>query len=234
MNLGEIRSYIYDALDESSSTIAESRVDALISSASLWVLQAHDWPFLSLTIEDQSANDLISTDFRRVSQVFDTKTNYVISPVSIERALDFFNDVPLENPQVFTIKQYGVSVSGGVSIRFWPQPPDNTEERFTVTGILMPSAWPNSFSVQTDVPTLSTGGATVILPEVLHDVIAFRATSVLASQEQIRDVGEFYSNEAHYNLREAKNALMPPITTRIVLGADYYQKNWALRRRPWR
>ena len=227
---------MYDALDETSTTISHARVDAQIQTAVLWVLQAHDWAFLNVTSEDRSAASLVNTNFRRINQVYDTETNFSISSASTERALELFNDVPARNPQVFTVNQYGTDNTGGVGLRFWPEPEDQEQARFTVTGTLMPAAWPTPTTLDTESPSQTVGSISVALPELLHSVIAYKVTATLARQEQIMDLAQFYSEEAFLGLREAKNALIPAISNRLIVGSDYYRDRWVRGRgrRPWR
>jgi len=216
MQLSAIRDFIYNALAEDTTSIPKERLDAQIQSAFLWAVQAHDWPFLTVTIEEQPAEDLKSTSFRRVTQVFDTSTNTPIEFTSTQRALTIYSGAVASNPSVFTVNQTSDEAKAGVGIRFWPPPEDLTTGRFTVTGTLAPVAWPTTDSEDDDVPTLGD----IDLPENLHFTIAYKAIAQLAQQEQIMDLAEFYLVEAATSLRDAKDAIVPSVNTRIVLGSD--------------
>ena len=216
MQLSAIRDFIYNALAEDTTSISKDRVDAQIQSAFLWVVQSHDWPFLTVTLEEQPAEDLKSTSFRRITQVFDTTTNTPIEFTSTQRALTLYSGNLPSNPSVFTVNQTSADAKPGVGIRFWPQPNDLSTERFTVTGTLAPVAWPTTDSDDSDVPTLGN----IALPENLHFTVAYKAIAQLAQQEQIMDIAEFYLVEAATSLRDAKDAIVPSVNTRIVLGSN--------------
>ena len=237
VNLGEMRAFVREALAEDENTLMSSRLDRQFKLATLWALQAHDWPFLNVTVEDLSEDSLEGTVFRRITQVYDTKHDVVIEPTTTEKALFYYQAYTSigDRPVVWTINQSGAEVTGGVLLRFWPALDDTAEERFIVTGTLMPEEWPPDTAVVTDVPSLVHGSITVTLPPILHSVIVQKATAAVAQQEQIGPLAQFYAAEAYNALRDAKKALIPVSSGRLVVGSDAYSVGrLGLGRRPWR
>ena len=237
MNLGEMRTFVREAMAEDESTLPSSRIDTQIRLATLWMLQAHEWPFLNVTFLDQSADDLVNTPFRRITQVYDTKHELVITPTSTEKALFTYSGYDQgDRPAVWTINQSAAVLSGGVGLSFWPPPEKDSEARFTITGTLMAEVWPYASAGITAMPSLvHPGQRHISFPTTLHAVIVQKATGAIAHQEQITNLAQYYDAEAHTGLREAKRSLIPATSGRLVVGSDVYGiDRVGLGRRPWR
>ena len=129
-----MRAFVRAALDEDATTLPDARLDAQFRTAFMWALQAHDWPFLTVTLEDQHEEDL-GDGFRRVHSLFDTSgPGYPaeIPPATIPRAVRAGGWSTSGEPEVYTFDP----VSSANRLRLWPRHEKAysalTEERTTL------------------------------------------------------------------------------------------------------